>query len=202
MRALIEQQPGFVVCAEAENPTAAVELARTSKPTIAIVDISLRGENGLELVAALKKEAAHMPVLVVSMHDEEFYAARAQHAGAVGYVMKQHASERILAALHRILAGQTAFRDPQRPEAWINPARAEVSDGGLSHLSAREREVLALLGAGYGTREVAEQLKLSVKTIDSYREHLKEKLNISSGERLVQFAVRWANSQARAAERS
>lgn len=198
MKTLIECEPGFVVCAESDTAAAAVSVLRESQPHLAIVDISLRGENGLELVKELKTAAAHVPVLVVSMHDEEFYADRARRAGAVGYVMKQHASDRILAALRRIQSGLTAFADPEKRQIWSESSRSASKLGDVEELSARESEVLRLLGDGYGTREIAGKLGLSMKTIDTYREHLKLKLNLPTGERLVQFAVRWLNSERRA----
>ena len=197
MRALLERDPGFVVCAETDNASSAVAVVRDAKPNLAIVDISLQGENGLELVRELTTYAVQMPVLVVSMHDEEFYANRAQRAGAAGYVMKQHASDRILAALRRIVAGQTAFADPAKRQLWSESPVVTSRGAQLERLSTRETEVLRQIGAGYATREIAERLGLSMKTIDTYREHLKVKLDLSSGEQLIQFAVGWLNSELR-----
>ena len=197
IRTLIEQEPGFVICAEADSAAAATNLARVHQPTVAIVDISLGDDNGLKLVTQLKADAPTLPVLVVSMHDEVFYAERARRAGAAGYVMKQHAGDRILAAIRRIVSGQTAFADPTRRNLWSSDRSTDPTAGSVADLSAREHEVLRLIGSGYGTREIATQLGLSIKTVDTYREHLKLKLNLTSGERLVHFAVRWANSEAR-----
>jgi DNA-binding NarL/FixJ family response regulator len=197
LKALIEQQAGYVVCAETDHVAAAIDLVRSARPNIAIADISLPGENGLDLVTALRVSTPDLPVLVVSMHDEEFYATRARNAGAVGYVMKQHAGDRIIEAVRRILAGKTAFSDPQKRRTWDETPVARAVTNGIEDLSARESEVLGLMGNGYSTREIADKLGLSVKTIDTYREKLKVKLNLETGERLVYFAVRWAASQSR-----
>jgi DNA-binding NarL/FixJ family response regulator len=201
MRTLLERDPGFLVCAETDNAIDAVAALRNAKPNLAIVDISLRGENGLELVKEITTQAEQIPVLVVSMHDEEFYASRAQRAGAAGYVMKQHASDRILAALRRIVAGQTAFADPEKRRTWSESLLVRSRGAQLERLSAREAEVLRQIGAGYATREIAEKLGLSMKTIDTYREHLKLKLDLASAEELVQFAVGWLNSELRSENR-
>lgn len=197
IRSLVESDPRFVVCAQTDNRAAALELAASARPDAAILDVALRGDNGLELLKEWRAQGAAFPVLVVSMHDEEFYGDRARRAGASGYVMKQHASDRILGALRRILAGESAFGTEPRPGAGRAALPRKAGGGGVETLSEREAEVLRLIGDGYGTREVAEKLGLSIKTIDTYREHLKLKLNLPDGERLVQFAVQWAGSQRR-----
>jgi DNA-binding NarL/FixJ family response regulator len=196
IRSLVEGDPQFVVCAQADSRAAALALAKEVRPDLAILDVALRGENGLDVLKEWRAAGAKFPVLVVSMHDQDFYGERARRAGAAGYVMKQHASDRILGALRRILAGEEAFHDPAKPA----PTRREAllrkaGGGGLETLSERELEVLRLLGDGYGTREIAEKLALSIKTIDTYREHLKLKLNLSGADQLVRFAVQWAGSQ-------
>jgi DNA-binding NarL/FixJ family response regulator len=198
MRALIEREPDFVICAETDTSADSLAAAESLRPDLAIVDIALRQENGLDLVQQLKAAHPALPILVVSMHDEDFYATRARRAGAAGYVMKQHASDRILGALRQIAAGETAFASPStaaKPATRRLPSPPPPS--GLDALSARETEVLQLLGDGFGSREIAEKLGLSVKTIETYREHLKLKLDLPTGERLTQFAIRWGSSRAK-----
>lgn len=197
IRTLIESEAGFATCAEAANASAALQLLKDFRPDAAIIDISLNGGNGLDLVPEFQRAVSPVPVLIVSMHDEEFYAARAQRAGAAGYVMKQHASDRIMGALRRILAGQTAFAENAVVGGQRSAALKKSARIGLEYLSDRETEVLRLIGDGYSTREIAQELKLSAKTIDTYREHLKRKLDLVDGERLVRFAVQWANSTAK-----
>jgi DNA-binding NarL/FixJ family response regulator len=199
IRSLVEGDPHFVVCAQADSRAAALALAVEVKPDAAILDVALRGENGLDVLKEWRAAGATFPVLVVSMHDQEFYGERARRAGAAGYVMKQHASDRILGALRRVLAGETAFHDPAKPAPLPRREAAlrKAGGGGVESLSEREIEVLRLLGDGYGTREIAEKLALSIKTIDTYREHLKLKLNLTGADQLVRFAVQWAGSQKR-----
>lgn len=197
LRALIEREPDFVICGETDTAAASIAALKTLQPNLAIVDISLKQENGLELVQQLKASQPALPILVVSMHDEDFYAARARRAGASGYVMKQHAGDRILGALRRITAGETAFNSPAGTRPLSRAASNPPPPSGLDALSAREREVLQFLGDGFGSREIAEKLGLSVKTIETYREHLKLKLELPTGERLTQFAIRWASSKAK-----
>ncbi|MDB6167423.1 MAG: two component transcriptional regulator, LuxR family [Verrucomicrobia bacterium] len=198
MRALLEQQPRFEVCAEADSAPVALEMVRKWTPDLTIVDISLKSTNGIELTKGLKVEAPNMPVLVVSMHDEELYAERALRAGAVGYLMKHEAGEKIITALDRILEGEIYVSDRLKEKMlhrFVNH-RTEKIVSVIDTLSDREMEVLQLLGNGFGTRAIASQLKLSVKTIDSYREHLKVKLALKSGADLVRYAIQWMKSQA------
>ena len=198
MRALLEQQGRFEVCAEADSAPVAMELARKCKPDLTIVDISLKSTNGIELTKGLKVESPEMRVLVVSMHDEELYAERALRAGAVGYLMKQEAGDKIIIAIDRILAGEIYVSDRLKEKMLhrlVNHRTDKIASP-IDTLSDREMEVLQLLGNGFGTRAIASQLKLSVKTIDSYREHLKLKLGLKTGADLVRYAIQWMKSQA------
>jgi DNA-binding NarL/FixJ family response regulator len=197
LRALLEQQGRFEVCAEADSAPLALEMVRKHKPDLTIVDISLKSTNGIELTKGLKVEAPGMPVLVMSMHDEELYAERALRAGAVGYLMKHEATDKIISALDRILAGEIYVSDKLKEKMlhrFVNHNTDKVVSV-IDTLSDREMEVLQLLGNGFGTRAIAGQLKLSVKTIDSYREHLKVKLGLKSGADLVRYAIQWMKSQ-------
>ena len=197
MRTLIEQQPRFEVCAEAESAPQAFEMVRRWSPHVTIVDISLQSTNGIELTKGLRAQSPEMHVLIVSMHDEELYAERALRAGAEGYLMKHEAGDKIIVALDRILQGEIYISDRLKEKMlhrFVNH-RAEKTHSVIDTLSDREMEVLQLIGNGYGTRAIADQLKLSVKTIDSYREHLKIKLNLKSGSELVRYAIQWMKSQ-------
>jgi DNA-binding NarL/FixJ family response regulator len=197
MKTLIEQHRRFEVCGEADNAPRALELVAKLQPDLAIVDISLQSTNGIELTKGLRGLCPAMQVLIISMHDENVYAERALRAGAMGYLMKHEAGDKIIAALEQILDGEVHLSDgvkgrmlhrfvQHRTDALISP---------MEKLSDREMEVFQLLGNGYGTREIANLLKLSVKTIDSYREHLKEKLGLPTGNDLVRHAIQWTKSQ-------
>lgn len=197
LKALIAQQARFEICGEADSAPRALELVAKLQPDLAIVDISLNSTNGIELTKGLRGRCPSLQVLVVSMHDENVYAERALRAGAMGYVMKHEAGDRILAAIDQVLKGEVSLSErvkgrmlhrfvEHRTDALISP---------MEKLSDREMEVFELLGNGYGTREIANLLNLSVKTIDSYREHLKEKLGVTTGHDLVRHAIQWTKSQ-------
>ncbi|HET7537691.1 MAG TPA: response regulator transcription factor [Candidatus Didemnitutus sp.] len=196
IRALIEQQRRFAICGEADSTPRALELATKMEPDLAIVDITLRSTNGIELTKGLRVQVPEMRVLIVSMHDEDVYAERALRAGAMGYLMKHEASEKVIAAIDRIMQGEIYVSDRLKRKMlhrFVQHSDPIVSP--MEKLSDREIEVFQLLGNGYGTREIAQLLNLSVKTIDSYREHLKEKLGITSGGDLVRRAIQWMRSQ-------
>jgi DNA-binding NarL/FixJ family response regulator len=194
IRTLIEAAPGFTVCGEADDVETAKVLAGQLQPAIVVVDISLKGSDGLELIRRLKAVAPDTAVLVVSMHDEQFYAARARQAGAAGFINKQLASDQIVPALARLRAGAVLWADALKPSR-----RIFKDDGpkGLESLSNREAEVLRLIGDGFATREIASRLGLSTKTIDTYREHLKRKLELNDGAALSHFAISWRAGQDR-----
>ncbi len=197
IRLLIDQQPDFVVCGEADNGAAAIELAAKLKPDLAIVDITLRTANGIEVTKNLRAHSPSLLILIVSMHDEELFAERALRAGAKGYLMKHEASDQIVNALRRIVGGEIFVSERVQAKMLsriINSRTGEVVSP-VDSLSDREMEVFQLLGNGYSTRQIAERLNLSVKTIDSYREHLKLKLNLESGAELIRYAIQWVKAQ-------
>jgi DNA-binding NarL/FixJ family response regulator len=181
------------VVAKAGNADEALEAVKNHRPQLAIVDLSLGGKSGLELIKDLKIRYPETAVLVVSMYDESLYAERVVRAGARGYVMKQEASDRILAAVRRVLGGgfylsdQVAATVFQHMSAGRGPGKT-----GLESLSDRELEVFNMIGQGKTTREIAETLFLSVKTVESHREHIKEKLNLSSANELLRYAAQRA----------
>ncbi len=197
LRMLISQQPGMSVVGESDNAAQAMDLAAKLKPDIVIVDIALRSANGIELTKNLKAHSPDLLILIVSMHDEELFAERALRAGARGYLMKHEASERVVEALGKISTGELYISDRVRGRMLsrlVNNRTGEVTSP-VESLSDREMEVFQLIGNGYATRQIAERLNLSVKTIDSYREHLKLKLSLESGAELVRYAIQWVKAQ-------
>ena len=195
--ALIESNERYRVGAEAGSVPAALEAFERSAPDIALIDISLLDQNGLDLVKQLKARHPEVPALIISMHDEAVYAARALRAGARGYVMKQEAASVMLDAIKTVLAGRiyvsTAMHD--RLLETMFTQRDEQDTLPVDRLSDRELEVLELIGQGYGATEIARILSLSVKTVNAYRDHLKEKLSIDNAGELRRFAVNWIRSR-------
>jgi DNA-binding NarL/FixJ family response regulator len=159
---------------------------------VAIVDLSLPGLSGIELIRLIKNEFEDLPVIVLSMLDEQFYAERALRAGAHGYVTKMEATEKVVAAIRKVYSGDLFVSENVAKHMLLRMVAGE-SDGEstVAGLSERELEVFQLIGQGYGTREIAEMLNLSVKTIESYRANVKQKLNLKSAPELVQYAVIW-----------
>lgn len=190
---LINQETDLTVCGEAEEMHSALSAVQAVRPDILIVDISLNGPDGLELLKNIRLGAPRLPVLILSMHDESIYAERALRAGANGYIMKQEATEKVLVALRRILSGEIYVSDRiansmlRHYVRGVNPSE----HSSISDLTDRELEVFRLIGEGHGTRQIAETLHLSVKTVESYQAHIKEKLSLRSARELVQHAVQW-----------
>src|SRR3954466_2031598 len=197
MKALINQQINLEVCGEADSAPLALEMLGKLQPDLAIVDVSLKTTNGLELTKNIKAHAPNLPILVVSMHDEGLYAERALRAGAMGYVMKQEAGEKVALAIQHLLRGEI-FLSSRMKEKMLHRFVNKKREGmvfSIDTLSDREMEVFQLIGNGYSTRQIAQKLNLSSKTIDSYREHLKLKLNLDSGAELVRHAIQWARNE-------
>ncbi len=194
---LINQEGALTACGEAENAHSALELIGQLKPDIAVIDISLKTMNGIELLKNLKIQYPKLPVLVLSMHDESLFAERALRAGAKGYIMKQEPPEKLVAAIHRVLNGEIYVSERMGVKMLHQfvDGRPDASGSSLERLSDRELEVFQLIGKGMGTRQIAETLHLSVKTIESYREHIKRKMHLSSGSELVQHAVQWVKNE-------
>lgn len=188
---LIDHEPDLKVCGQFEDAGHALEAIPGLQPNLAIVDLSLKSSSGLELVKNIKSTFPAILVLVLSMHDESLYAERALHAGAAGYIMKQEATDRVLHAIRQVLNGGIYLSEAMsskfvhRLATGKNPAGGSVTE----RLSDRELEVFALIGQGKGTRQIAEHLGLSIKTIESHRAHIKEKLNLKSSTELVHMAI-------------
>jgi DNA-binding NarL/FixJ family response regulator len=193
MAALLAEEADLTICGEASTAPMALEAMRRFKPDLAILDISMPGTNGLELVKLMLAEQPKLQILILSMHDESIYALRALRAGAKGYVMKAEALECVLAGLRKVGSGEI-YVSPQFSNRLIFKA-VQSSMMGMSSpvdkLSDRELEVLQLLGKGFGTRDIAEQLCLSVKTIETHRAHIKEKLGFKEAGEMVRFAIDW-----------
>ena len=196
---LINSRPHLSVIGEADSAGAGIEIVRKAKPDLVILDLSLAKADGIEVVKQLKSEMPKLPVLVISMHEESVYAERVLRAGARGYVMKKEPSERVFLAIESLLRGDifVSERIKQDMLQYSATGKRISNEGGepLGHLTDREMQVFRLLGDGISTREIAERLHLSVKTIESYRENLKVKLNVPSGAALIQRAIQWARSQ-------
>jgi len=197
--ALIRSNERYEVCGEAGSAAEALEALQRAVPDIALVDISLVGQNGLDLVRTLKASHPSMLILIISMHDEAVYAERALKAGARGYVMKQEAASVMLDAITTVLSGKiyvsAAMRD--RLLETMFTRREETETPSVERLSDRELEVLERIGQGYGAAEIAKMLNLSVKTVNAYRDHIKEKLHVDGAGELRRFAVKWVQSRDR-----
>ena len=189
---LINREPDMTVCGDAEDAKSTMQAVAAAKPDILILDISLNGRDGLGLLKDLRTKIPDLPVLVLSMHDELLYAERALRAGAQGYIMKQEASGKVLAALRRILGGGIYVSEKianRMLQGYIGAKGAGPSS--IADLSDRELEVFRLIGEGLSTREIAERLGISAKTVESYQAHIKEKLSLRNARELLQHAVQW-----------
>jgi DNA-binding NarL/FixJ family response regulator len=193
LRRLIEQEEDLTVCGEAETTREAKAAIRELKPDVVIVDISLKQGDGIELVKDARAHYPALPLLVLSMHDESIYAERMLSAGANGYIMKQAASDQFLVALRRVLEGGIYVSEVVGNSMIQKFASggAYISANPIDRLSNRELQILHMIGRGLSTRQAAEALNLSVKTVESHRQRIKRKLNLSTGSQLVQYAVNW-----------
>jgi DNA-binding NarL/FixJ family response regulator len=186
----IDREPDLMVCGEADGASSALQAIRDAMPDFIVLDISLDGPDGLELLKALRSEYPNLPVLILSMHDESAYAERALRAGANGYIMKQEATEKVLTAIRQILRGDVYLSDrltKRMLQQFIHGAVPPRDP--LAKLSDRELEVYRLIGAGHGTRQIADELHVSTKTVESYQAHIKEKLSLRNARELVQHAI-------------
>jgi DNA-binding NarL/FixJ family response regulator len=204
---MINREPDLTVCGEAEEMHGALQMTAVLKPDILIVDISLNGPDGLDLLKSIRANDPSLPILILSMHDESIYAERALRAGANGYIMKQEATDKVLVALRCILNREIYVSNrvaSKMLQQFVGGSAYVVRHSPVDDLSDRELEVLRLMGDGHATRQIAEKLQLSIKTVESYQAHLKEKLSLKNSRELVQYAIQWAmtekaNRQAQAA---
>ena len=190
---LINIEEDICTVGEAETTFEALEILQKKKPDLVLVDLSLKGGSGLELIKDINKIYPEMLIIVVSLHDENVYAERVMRAGAKGYIMKSEATESILTAIRQVLNGGLYLSSNMQSNmlnkmvGGVNPLKPEIDV-----LSDREFEVFELVGKGFSTRKIAEELFLSIKTIDTYKSHIKTKLNIKGSTELIQFATEWS----------
>ena len=186
----------FHVCGEATDATEGMSVIRQMKPDLAIVDLSLPGANGIELIKNIRAEFRKLPVLILSMHDESLYALRALRAGAQGYVMKQEALENVITAIREVLAGRPYLSHDMSSKLITNFASGTNEGNPTDKLSDRELEILELIGKGRDVHEIAKALHISAKTVETHRAHIKEKLNLKNARQVTRFAVQWLEGQA------
>ena len=193
---LVNEQADLSVCGAAPDAATALDAIEQLAPDLLILDISLDGPDGLDFLKRLRLRESAPPVLVLSMHDESLYAERALRAGARGYIMKQVATESLLAAIRKILSGGVYVSDgiAARMLNQFASRSGQQAHSPLADLSDRELEVFRLIGEGQGTREIADLLHVSVKTVESYQAHLKEKLCLKNSRELLQRAVYWVST--------
>ncbi|MBV9462896.1 MAG: response regulator transcription factor [Verrucomicrobiae bacterium] len=199
LRRLLESKPGWTLCGETPSALQAISEAPKARPDILVIDILLDDGDGIELTKNLRALLPAVPILILSMYDEAFYAERALRAGAQGFLMKTEASENIVAAIEQILRGEL-YVSPGLGKSILKRLAKPVSSTdaeALQKLSDREWAVFRLIGEGHGTRRIAEKLRISVKTVETYREHLKSKLGLKSGADLLHHAVQWMRNHPR-----
>jgi DNA-binding NarL/FixJ family response regulator len=197
LAALIAGEPDLEVCGESGSFSGALELVRETVPDLAIVDLSLAEGSGLELVRRLTAHPSRTRVLVCSMHEESLFAQRALHAGAHGYINKEEATSHVIEAIRQVLAGKVYLSGRMTERLLQSVAGSHRPQGApsLHDLSDRELEVFGLIGRGLSASRIAEQLHLSVKTVEAHRAKIKQKLNLSSGSELTRCAVQWVLEQ-------
>ncbi|MDR2731543.1 MAG: response regulator transcription factor [Treponema sp.] len=196
LSSLINSTPGFIVAGEAINHGEALIIAQKHRPNLAIIDINLGNESGIDLIPKLKAFDPDIVILILSMYDERYYSERVLKLGAHGYIMKNEAAEKIQEVLNLVMSGKTYISGDER-ERIIGAATSDKGpDTGdrvisLHKLSDRELQVFSLFGKGFGTIEIASRLGISTKTIDTHKEHIKSKLRCNTSQELRQFAIEW-----------
>jgi DNA-binding NarL/FixJ family response regulator len=195
---VVGQVPGLKVCGEADNAAQALEAIVRLNPDLVLMDIGLPGKSGLDLLQEVHDLKPELPILVISMHDENLYAERVLRAGGRGYLMKQEGPEKMIQAIKKVLAGQVYVSEKTAEtilDALARP-RSAASASALGKLTDRELEVLRLTGQGKDNHQVAEELGISLKTVDTHRAHLREKLGLKNNTELIHYAVRWVGGPA------
>ncbi len=189
LRRIIEESEDIEVIAEADDGRAAIQLAQEKQPDIAVVDISMPGLDGLEVVSQLKVYRPELPIIILTMHEEEQYVVRAIEAGAMGYVTKRSAPEQLVKAIRQVMGG-TRYLTPEASEALaLRIAKGTGGRSSLDSLSNRELQVLRRLAMGHTNHEIAEAYSISTKTVDTYRSRLLKKLNLRNNAELSRFAI-------------
>jgi DNA-binding NarL/FixJ family response regulator len=197
LAALITAQPDLAVCAQAADAREALQAIESLRPDLVLMDISLPGKSGLEAIKDIQSLAPGLATLVLSMHDESLYAERVLRAGARGYVMKQEGGKRIMDGIRAVLEGKVFVSEKMSARIMnaFTGRRAAEATSSVESLSDREFEVFQLIGRGRSTKEIADQLHLSVKTVEVHRVNIKAKLQLTTSPELVHYAVRWVESQ-------
>jgi DNA-binding NarL/FixJ family response regulator len=194
MKRLIDSEPDYVCCGDARSAEEALDVIAREKPDLVVTDITLPGRSGFDLIKDIKAMFPEMPVVVYSMHDEAFHAPRALRAGARGYLMKEAGSEKMLEMIRRVLGGEICVSPKIAAKVldiFSNP-QPRKSDSPVEKLTDREFDVFQLIGQGKSTKEIADLLHLSGKTVAVHRGHIKEKLQVSSTAELIRYAMHWS----------
>jgi len=193
---LINHETDMMVCGEAEDAEQALQIIREQAPNLAIVDITLKQSNGLEVIKALKAQNSEVPVLVLSMHEESLYADRAIRAGASGYITKHQPAEEVLSAIRRVISGNI-YLSEELTSGYLKSmlTGTKVAPQAVAALTDRELEVLALIGRGSAKRDIAKTLQLGVPTVSTHCARIKEKLNLKSAAELQHFAFCWVRER-------
>ena len=190
----VGRQRDLEVCGEAGDMSEALRLIGDAQPDVAVVDISLKSSNGIDLIKRIKNRDEHVRILVWSMHSESLYAERALRAGALGYINKDQATERIVEAIRRVLEGKVWLSEAMTErmlQRTVGGGRDEMTRSPLNVLADRELEVFRLIGEGVKTAEIAERLHLSIKTVETYRDRIRQKLELDDGTKLARYATEW-----------
>ena len=197
LQEMIHSDGPFAVCGEAGNAAEAMALIRKLSPDMAIVDLSLPGANGIELIKNIRAEFSKVPILVLSMHDESLYAVRALRAGADGYVMKHEAMANVIHAIREVFNGRPYLSPAMAAQVITKFAhrQAEGESDAVERLSDRELEILELIGKGHEVRRIAKLLHLSPKTVETHRAHIKDKLDLKNSREVARFALQWLNAR-------
>ncbi len=193
---LLEREPDLTICGGAEDADEALQQILKVKPDIAVVDITLRSSHGLDLIKELQLHLPALPVLVLSMHDESLYAERVLRAGAKGYITKQEATKKVLTAIRQVLQGQI-YLSEKMSARMLNKlvvGRRDQQAYSIERLTDRELEVFQMIGRGSNTRKIAEDLHLGIKTVESYRARIKDKLKLEDGTDLLRHAMQWVHN--------
>ncbi|EEF57899.1 response regulator transcription factor [Pedosphaera parvula] len=191
LQQMIDRDPSLVVCGEAADAVQAMEAINTLKPNLVLVDISLGNASGIDLIKNIKNQHDDLPVLVVSMHDESLYAERALRAGAMGYVMKHEPAKTVRGAIYKVLGGDIYLSERMASSMLVKFMKGKTDEplSPLEILSDRELEVFRMLGQGKGTRQIAEEMNLTIATINSFRARIKDKLHLKSSTEVMLHAI-------------
>lgn len=196
LKELINNQKDLKVIGSSDDWHVALEQVKKQQPDLIMLDVTLKDANGIEVLKNLKIHVPNIKILMLSMHDENLYAMRSLKAGAQGYIMKQEAVEKVLGAIRQVIAGEVYLSESMSKRTMFQLLGRGGSRTGspLEDLSDRELEVFTLIGQGCTTRQIAEKLHLSIKTVETHRAHIKEKLNLKNSTELVQHAIHWRES--------